>query len=884
MKIYKHVLWLILLSLISQQGYAQNFSPLKCYQIINKATNKALEVKDASQDDGAFIQQSTISTLGHQLWSIGLDGTYSITSSVSDGRRGMNALDCTEGGQVQNNTFVGIEQSRWVLEAQTDGTYKIRSVACNKYLSVSSSTDPSVRLKIDVASDLFKWTIKEVTCLGCGGFNDIRLSTVNPKASNTGSITITNLPPVVTAASSINDGPFTVGKTVYSNLGPGTYKIRITDGGFFCENSTIVTLVRDITPTCTNFPVPQITVTIASTTQGSSISIANVPVGATSSITPVTSAEIPDVLNNVYRAKMQLNGCTSEKLIRQSSNRNFEEQYSPMCYRIVNKATGKVLEVVGNSQAEDAAVRLGTANGGSNQLWQIVSDASGLRGFISKSSGKWLSVNGPACTDGTSLKQMTNKFITSQRFSTLKAGMLATCFGTNKFLKADANGLNVVVATGDTTNAFQWIYEETPCPVVNCPTIPAIAGASTVCVGSSIQLTAPSIKENASWAIGNAGTQGTITSDGTVKALRVGTATVGFIVIEGGCLNRVTKTLTFQDCAVPSFDPNKCYRIVNKATNKVLELKNASSAEGTQIYQWTSTTNRKQQLWQIKKRSDGKYNIVAKSTGKLMDAPDCTEGGLIKEFAADGTGSQNWSLEAQADGSYKILNQTCNKYIRVEGSNLADGHEVGVKNDFGADSFKWFVKEADCTTGAALSATAATFSFEARADEGRAKLQWITNTSDKTDYFEIERLNQQGNFEVLGRQNAEGGSDLKSYTFTDNSPYDGDNFYRINTVFQNAPPQYSDVKKVIFAKNEGVNIYPNPADDYISVDLRHYEGKTVSLSFYNSVGLMVKKQTIEKAMAAPQQVDVQGFATGSYLLRVQSEGKREVTRLFNIAK
>ena len=68
------------------------------------------------------------------------------------------------------------------------------------------------------------------------------------------------------------------------------------------------------------------------------------------------------------------------------------------------------------------------------------------------------------------------------------------------------------------------------------------------------------------------------------------------------------------------------------------------------------------------------------------------------------------------------------------------------------------------------------------------------------------------------------------------------------------------------------------------MDLRKYEGKTVGLYLYNSVGLLVKKQIIEKASTAPQRVDIQDFSTGTYLLRVQSEGKRDVLRQVTIAK
>jgi hypothetical protein len=209
---------------------------------------------------------------------------------------------------------------------------------------------------------------------------------------------------------------------------------------------------------------------------------------------------------------------------------------------------------------------------------------------------------------------------------------------------------------------------------------------------------------------------------------------------------------------------------------------------------------------------------------------------------------------------------------------------VSSATDTNDDFSKWLIDSVSCTTPVVASATAETFGFEARASEGRTKLQWITNTGYKNDYFELERLNANGSFDILSRQNAYATKDMQYYTFTDNNPLDGDNFYRINSISQNGPPQYSEVKKVIFSKNDGISIFPNPADEFINVDLRKYEGKTVALSVYNSVGLLVKKQTIEKVSAAPQQIDIQGFGVGSYLLRVQSEGKREVTRLFHIVK
>ena len=46
------------------------------------------------------------------------------------------------------------------------------------------------------------------------------------------------------------------------------------------------------------------------------------------------------------------------------------QTYRAGCYRIVNKATGKVLEVEGNSLDSGARIRQATATGAANQLWQ----------------------------------------------------------------------------------------------------------------------------------------------------------------------------------------------------------------------------------------------------------------------------------------------------------------------------------------------------------------------------------------------------------------------------------------------------------------------------------------------------------------------------------
>ena len=172
------------------------------------------------------------------------------------------------------------------------------------------------------------------------------------------------------------------------------------------------------------------------------------------------------------------------------------------------------------------------------------------------------------------------------------------------------------------------------------------------------------------------------------------------------------------------------------------------------------------------------------------------------------------------------------------------------------------------------------FDFEARADYKTAKLQWISNGGLRNDFYEVQRANAAGSFEKLDIINASTADDaLTTFTFTDFAPQEGENFYRIKTTYNdNAPPQYSAVKKVVFSNLTTVNVFPNPANDYIDVDLKSFEGHAVGISVYNQFGKLMSFDQVAKASAAPFRLDVSGNAAGSYLIRIQPEGKRELTK------
>ena len=70
----------------------------------------------------------------------------------------------------------------------------------------------------------------------------------------------------------------------------------------------------------------------------------------------------------------------------------------------------------------------------------------------------------------------------------------------------------------------------------------------------------------------------------------------------------------------------------------------------------------------------------------------------------------------------------------------------------------------------------------------------------------------------------------------------------------------------------------------IPVDFKKYDGLQVTITVYNQFGKLLQTAQIEKASTAPFRLEFGDMATGSYLIRVQAQGKKEVMRKLQIAK
>lgn len=135
----------------------------------------------------------------------------------------------------------------------------------------------------------------------------------------------------------------------------------------------------------------------------------------------------------------------------------------------------------------------------------------------------------------------------------------------------------------------------------------------------------------------------------------------------------------------------------------------------------------------------------------------------------------------------------------------------------------WIITDAGLSAGCSLTLpiTLVPGSFNATVQSSYVLLSWGTSTEINNKGFDIQRSIDGKNWTNIGYVNskATGGNSIKIiyYNFTDNAPSTGINYYRFKQTNLDGNYEYSDVKKVDIGNTSNIYVYPNPAQDKVTV-------------------------------------------------------------------
>ncbi len=112
-------------------------------------------------------------------------------------------------------------------------------------------------------------------------------------------------------------------------------------------------------------------------------------------------------------------------------------------------------------------------------------------------------------------------------------------------------------------------------------------------------------------------------------------------------------------------------------------------------------------------------------------------------------------------------------------------------------------------------------SLSAKQILGSVQVSWTTSMEENNSHFDIERSVDGSNWEMIGSENGVGFSTEEvSYTFTDYSPAQGTNIYRLKQVDFDGQYSYSKVMVVLVNNGmaeETIQLFPNPSKGVVNI-------------------------------------------------------------------
>ncbi|MEO6284938.1 MAG: T9SS type A sorting domain-containing protein [Dyadobacter sp.] len=153
-----------------------------------------------------------------------------------------------------------------------------------------------------------------------------------------------------------------------------------------------------------------------------------------------------------------------------------------------------------------------------------------------------------------------------------------------------------------------------------------------------------------------------------------------------------------------------------------------------------------------------------------------------------------------------------------------------------------------------------------------ALLRWQTAAEINSDRFEVQRSQEGKKWFRIGSVNAQGDKTSDTYySFTDHTPAEGANLYRLKMIDKDETFAYSRIRDLHF--ESGILAYPNPVGNMLN--LKGSGLQTVQI--FNNTGRLVYEtsQNISK-------INVSALAAGSYILKLIRNNGSNVIR--NIVK
>ncbi|MCX2741004.1 T9SS type A sorting domain-containing protein [Pontibacter anaerobius] len=177
--------------------------------------------------------------------------------------------------------------------------------------------------------------------------------------------------------------------------------------------------------------------------------------------------------------------------------------------------------------------------------------------------------------------------------------------------------------------------------------------------------------------------------------------------------------------------------------------------------------------------------------------------------------------------------------------------------------------------------------FRATAQQYSVELKWLTASEENNQEFVIERSVDGKNYIPIGTVTGAGSTTLSQlYTFTDSEVPAGIVYYRLKQIDYDGQFNYSKVVSIrlkeTIAQGKQLNVWPNPFEEELHVEVYAPVANEVSLVVSDLKGRIIYQRSVQLKMGTNKlNLSLQELSTGVYLLHLQGTditGKAKVIK------
>lgn len=151
-------------------------------------------------------------------------------------------------------------------------------------------------------------------------------------------------------------------------------------------------------------------------------------------------------------------------------------------------------------------------------------------------------------------------------------------------------------------------------------------------------------------------------------------------------------------------------------------------------------------------------------------------------------------------------------------------------------------------------------------NDKEVRLDWTTHSELNNDYFSVERSSDGSTWQEIGQVEArEPQAAVNNYTFTDDAPAGGKNYYRLRQFDLNGSFSLSGIQAVDLIGENKLLAYPNPANGWFEVAVDIPEN---DFGLFNALGQEVTGQVIVHHSDDRIRVSVIDLPAGWYYFRL----------------